>query len=658
MKKIIFITLLIGNTLNPLVAQCTGVIPPFSLGNDTTICQGSSLVLTPGNIFDTYLWDNNSTNPTRTVSQAGTYTVTVGMTGTNIITNGNFSSGNTNFSTDYGPGTGGSYGLLSNEGQYAISTSPSLVHNNFTPCGDHTSGSGNMLIANGAGTPNTNVWCQTVAVTPNTDYLFSCWITNAINTTNVANLQFYVNGSPIGSVFSTSPTGCSWQQYDDIWNSGALTTANICIVNQNTTSAGNDFAIDDISFAPLCYESDMIVVTTNPTPTISAPPVNPICKGASVQLNASSATSNLTYTWTPGPIVGQSINVSPSTSTVYSVTATSSFGCTSNLISVPVIINQPPPLSISVPNSTICFGSNAQLTANSNASATFEWSPIVNNTNTVNVSPVVNTTYSVTATGSNGCQITDSVLIAVIQPLNITITGETTFCEGSSTVLTASGDQANINFFWPNTGNSATTQFVDESIEGWIVLEGSVSNCPVTRDSIFTESIAIPSLQVPSDFVTCPGETVIATVSSDVPNATFVWSPGNLSGTTNSIAMNETSTFYVYAQNGQCVSPTQSFTIETSMICALEIPNVFSPNGDLINDYFSLISHQGIATLECTILNRWGNVVAAFDTPNFMWNGSDQHGNLSKEGVYFYTIKAVTNAGEELDKHGFVQLVN
>lgn len=639
-------------------AQCTSVIPPYSLGNDTTICQGTSLVLTPGNIFDSYLWDNNSSNPTRTVSQAGTYTVTVGIAGSNVITNGNFESGNTNFSTDYVYGTGGSFGTLSNGGQYAISTSPSLVHTNFMSCGDHTSGTGNMLIANGAEFPNTNVWCQTITVTPNTNYLFSCWITNALNETNVANLQFYVNGSPIGSIFSTATTGCTWEQYSDTWNSGGLTSANICIVNQNTTVGGNDFAIDDISFAPLCTDTDTIVISTNPAPVISANSVNPICKGGNVQLSANSNTTNLVYTWNPGTTVGQSINVSPSSSTVYNVTATSSFGCVSNLVSVPVVVNQPPPLSVSVSSDTICFGSNVQLTANSNASATYSWSPITNNTNIIVDSPTSNTTYTVTATGTNGCQIQDSASIAVIQPLNIEIIGSTSFCEGESTILTATGNQNNIDFFWLPTGNSASTQFVDSSIEGWIYLEGSVFGCPVSKDSVFTESIEIPTIQVPDDYITCPGETVIANVSSSVPNSTFVWSPGNLNGTTNSISVNETTTYFVYAQNGQCISPTQSFTIETSMACALEIPNVFTPNGDLINDVFSLVSHQGINSLECTILNRWGNIVAEFNTPDFMWTGTDQQGKPAKEGVYFYKIKATTNTGEVLDKQGFVQLVN
>jgi hypothetical protein len=51
--------------------------PQVSLGNDTTICDGSSLTLDAGNTGNTYLWDNNSTNQTRTLTVGGTYYVVV-----------------------------------------------------------------------------------------------------------------------------------------------------------------------------------------------------------------------------------------------------------------------------------------------------------------------------------------------------------------------------------------------------------------------------------------------------------------------------------------------------------------------------------------------------------------------------------------------------
>jgi gliding motility-associated-like protein len=85
------------------------------------------------------------------------------------------------------------------------------------------------------------------------------------------------------------------------------------------------------------------------------------------------------------------------------------------------------------------------------------------------------------------------------------------------------------------------------------------------------------------------------------------------------------------------------------------IPNVFSPNNDLINDKFCLETN-GISDLKITIMNRWGQIVyEGFDNPN--WDGKYQDEECS-EGLYFYlsTYKNIqTNFYET--KTGFIQLI-
>jgi gliding motility-associated-like protein len=90
--------------------------------------------------------------------------------------------------------------------------------------------------------------------------------------------------------------------------------------------------------------------------------------------------------------------------------------------------------------------------------------------------------------------------------------------------------------------------------------------------------------------------------------------------------------------------------------CDLELPNVFSPNNDGNNDYFQLLFFGGLKTFNCTILNRWGQVVREYDNPAFMWDGKDEAGDDLLEGVYFYVVNAVTNGGKEIKKQGNVTL--
>jgi len=159
----------------------------------------------------------------------------------NLVTNGDFESGNTSFSSSYGYNPGN----LNPEGKYDINTNPRNTHTNFAICGDHTSGAGKMMVINGASTAGVTVWCGTVAVSTNSAYNFSTWVAS-VHPTSPAILQFSINGINLGSTFTASSTTCNWQQFCEMWSSGSNTSANICIVNQNTAAAGNDFALDDI----------------------------------------------------------------------------------------------------------------------------------------------------------------------------------------------------------------------------------------------------------------------------------------------------------------------------------------------------------------------------------------------------------------------------
>ncbi len=178
----------------------------------------------------------------------------------NLVVNGDFSQGDTGFSSDYIYGTGGGVGLLSNEGQYAIANNAGDTHNHFDNCSDHTGG-GNMMVVNASGLPN-NIWCQTIDVAQGTDYDFSAWITS-VTDENPAQLQFSINGNLIGDIFNASSNTCSWEQFSAQWNSGTAISAEICIVNSNLTPNGNDFAMDDISFQQICVLTDEVTVDIN-----------------------------------------------------------------------------------------------------------------------------------------------------------------------------------------------------------------------------------------------------------------------------------------------------------------------------------------------------------------------------------------------------------
>jgi hypothetical protein len=159
----------------------------------------------------------------------------------NLIVNGDFETGDTGFTTDYRPYPGG----LLLEGYYAITTNPHLVHSDAASYGDHTTGSGNMMVANGALVPNTLLWSQTVVVDPATHYHFSFW-SSSWYPASPARLEVLVNGVSLGTATAPLQAGV-WGQFTAAWDSGTATTATIQIFDRNTDFSGNDFAIDDLS---------------------------------------------------------------------------------------------------------------------------------------------------------------------------------------------------------------------------------------------------------------------------------------------------------------------------------------------------------------------------------------------------------------------------
>ena len=84
--------------------------------------------------------------------------------------------------------------------------------------------------------------------------------------------------------------------------------------------------------------------------------------------------------------------------------------------------------------------------------------------------------------------------------------------------------------------------------------------------------------------------------------------------------------------------------------CKINIPNIFTPNNDSINDMLRFNTCNEI--IKTSIYNRWGNLVFETEKLSHNWNGRTASGELCNDGAYFYIIQTK----EEIFK-GFVQLV-
>ena len=217
-----------------------------------------------GNIngdYDSFVWCENGSETgydlDETVDLSETTTFTLKAFNQNeesIIINGDFESGDSDFTTDYTPGQGNCShpaGFLGCEGFYNILDDPSLGHNNFDPCDDN-GGGGSMMVVNGAAALQ-EIWCQEVCVEPGATYVFNAYAAS-VNPGSPAILQFAIDGTLIGDLFNLTGSTCVWEYFEAEWSASAETSVEICVTNQNTAAGGNDFALDDIGFFQVCED--------------------------------------------------------------------------------------------------------------------------------------------------------------------------------------------------------------------------------------------------------------------------------------------------------------------------------------------------------------------------------------------------------------------
>ncbi len=106
---------------------------------------------------------------------------------------------------------------------------------------------------------------------------------------------------------------------------------------------------------------------------------------------------------------------------------------------------------------------------------------------------------------------------------------------------------------------------------------------------------------------------------------------GSVTGCYAIVSVDSTGNLSVYS-NVACISN------DTCSVYSL--PNVFTPNNDMYNDFFRPFPYTSVDHVDMTIFNRWGGVVFETNDPDINWDGKDANtGAMCSDGVYFYVCK-------------------
>ena len=397
------------------------------------------------------------------------------------------------------------------------------------------------------------------------------------------------------------------------------------VVGWNTHPFDNAFEWDGVSnvIVEICFDegppnpnyTNSCVSPYTLTPFVSTlyaySDVNPMCPATSTPQTSSNRTnvkfhycggapdsSRYSYSWFPPsgilhPHAQTTGAILPGTTNYYVLVTDTVSGC-SDTAHINIIANAPITLHVNASNdTTICPGASATLIAT--GAPNFIWSPATSlssiNTAITHANPGATITYTVTGTGhcTTG-PAKDSVKVTVFSgaPLTIDAGTDHEVCGTAAFPLIAS-----------TTGGYGGNTYT------WTIISGTTD---VVHDSSKILAYVIPTV----DNI----NTYQVTVKDTCGNTAF-----------------------------------SQVAITVHLDCKLKIPNVFTPNGDGINDNFT-VKGVGIQVYSAIIYNRWGLKVYESTDITKSWDGKNV-----EDGTYYYLIKAESASGNHFDEKGFVQRI-
>ncbi|WP_300666693.1 T9SS type A sorting domain-containing protein [Fluviicola sp.] len=394
-----------GTATETITVNSAPAAPTVNASGSLSLCGSGSVTLTSSQTTGN-TWSTGETTQSITVSNAGTYSVTYS--------------------------TGGTCSATSAPVVVTVNSAPATPV--ITPNGSTTfCAGGSVTLTSSQATGNT--WStgettQSIVVSNAGNYTVS--VSNGTCSAASAPAVITVNSNPAvptitpngattfcagGSVIltSSSATGNSW--------STGVTSQTINVTATNT------YLLTYTDGNGCTSQAASILVTAQALPNVSAGPDQTVCKGTTITLLGSGATS---YSWTGGITNGTPFPVN--NQATFEVTGTGSNGCT-NTDQVTVFVNNLPTVSAGQ-NRIVCNG--ASVTLNGSGAVTYNWDNGV--TNGVSFVPTLGTTtYTVTGTDANGCEAEDEMTLTVNPLPGVTLSAIPAFCISNGSAVLNQG---------------------------------------------------------------------------------------------------------------------------------------------------------------------------------------------------------------------------
>lgn len=453
-----------------------------------------------------------------------------------------------------------------------------------------------------------------------------------------------------GDSFSTADTS---HNQNDTWKYNDVQSSNVTLIVTNSKGCVDTlvkpFSVSDVPGVQLKFKDTLI------------------CVSDTLQLQAGSNTSGITYSWSPATNINNTkiANplVSPNVTTNYTVTIDDK-GC---IGTDSVKVNVIPFVTLNIgADTTICLTDQLQMQPATNA-LYFTWSPGtgVSDTTIKNpfIQPIGNSNYKLVASVGK-CSATDDINLNTVPYPQVAASADTTICFGQSVDISAVTNAP--IFAWSPT-NSLTrfntlnpTATPVDSVFYTITVQDPSSGCPKpSSDQVVVT--ALPRIMAFAGY-----DTTIVINQPLQLNATggaaYAWSPSTGMNNTNIfnpiviISSPDTITYHVIVSVANC---TASDDIKVTIFKTLPdifVPSAFTPNNDQTND---LLRAKVLGMKQFNyfrVYNRWGQMLFSTSTLNQGWNG--RYGGVDQpSGTYIYVAQAIDYTGKVFDKKGTAVLI-
>ena len=417
-------------------------------------------------------------------------------------------------------------------------------------------------------------------------------------------------------------------------------------------------------------------VTTNPQVKLNQIRDTLICKGATINLSASSNIQNINYFWFNENgiqlFTGKTYTASFDKNTKLIIKAKDINGCSDSISLLVNVFNFQ--FAIEAKDS-FCVNEQSQLKLNIQNPNDYiiTWTPpdiIVSggNTTTPSIIPVVDKKIGLLLKHkATGCIDSATITPKVTKPFFFTVKAPDILCIDVPTdVVLTIDNPLNYNYDWSpkdciasggNTVNPKVKISKDKVLT--VKVTNKISGCSQTMNvNVKAGDKVSVDVDAKPDFTIFEGESLDLVVTNPINGAQYIWSTG-ASTITIKVAPKETTSYKVTVtdKNGCTASDEVTVTVRTAKCDETDIylPNAFTPNNDGSNDVFRLRSNF-IDKMELIIYNRWGQEIFRTIDKEFGWDGTFKNEELAPD-TYAYYLNVLCVNKEVYSKRGNVNLL-